>query len=53
MKKEISIIEGINDKDSLTNDAIVIENRNIRKIEIDGDYIIITVKLPKGLYTVK
>lgn len=53
MKKEISIIEEINNKDSLNNDAIVIKNRNIRKIEIDGDYITITVKIPKGLYTIK
>lgn len=53
MKKEISIIEEVNDKYSLKIDDVVIENSNMRKIEIDEDNIIITVKLPKGLYTIK
>ena len=53
MKKEISIIEEINDKYSLKINDIVIENSDIEKLEIDKDNIILTVKLPKGLYTFK
>lgn len=53
MKKEISIIEGINDKYSLKIDDVVIENSDMEKLEIDKDNIILTVKLPRGLYTVK
>ena len=53
MKKEISIIEEINDKYSLKIDDVVIENSNIRNLEIDKDDIILTLKLPKGLYTFK
>lgn len=53
MKKEISIIEEINDKYSLKIDDTVIENSDMEKLEIDKDNIILTVKLPKGLYTVK
>mgnify|MGYP000938930741 FL=1 len=53
MKKEISIIEEINDKYSLKINDTVIENSDIEKLEIDKDNIILTVKLPKGLYTFK
>lgn len=53
MKKEISIIEEINDKYSLKINDAVIENSDIEKLEIDKDNIILTVKLPKGLYTFK
>lgn len=53
MKKEISIIEEINDKYSLKIDDTVIENSDMEKLEIDKDNIILTVKLPKGLYTFK
>lgn len=52
-KKEISIIEGINDKYSLKIGDMVIENSDMRKLEIDEDSIIITIKLPKSLYTIK
>ena len=53
MKKEISIIEEINDKYSLKIDDTVVENSDIEKLEIDKDNIILTLKLPKGLYTFK
>ena len=52
-KKEISIIEEINDKYSLKIGNMVIENRDMRKLEIDEDSIIITIKLPKSLYAIK
>lgn len=53
MKKEISIIEGINYKYSLKIDDVVIENSDIEKLEFDKNNIFLTLKLPKGLYTVK
>ena len=52
-KKEISIIEEINDKYSLKIGNMVIENSDMRKLEIDEDNIIITIKLPKDLYYIK
>ena len=52
-KKEISIIEEINDKYSLKIGNMVIENSDMRKLEIDEDSIIITIKLPKSLYAIK
>lgn len=53
MKKEISIIEEIKDRYSLKIDDVVIENSDIEKLEIDKNNIILTLKLPKGLYTFK
>ena len=52
-KKEKSIIEEINDKYSLKIGNMVIENSDMRKLEIDEDSIIITIKLPKSLYAIK
>ena len=52
-KKKISIIRTINDKYSLKINDIVIENSDMRKLEIDEDNIIITIKLPKDLYYIK
>ncbi len=53
MKKEISIIEEINNKYSLKINDVVIENSDIEKLEIDKNNIILTIKLPKDLYTFK
>ena len=52
-KKKISIIRTINDKYSLKINDIVIENSDMRKLEIDEDNIIITIKFPKDLYYIK
>ena len=52
-KKKISIIRTSNDKYSLKINDIVIENSDMRKLEIDEDNIIITIKLPKDLYYIK
>lgn len=53
MKKKISIIKRLdNNNYSLKIDDVFIEKSNIRNLEIDEDDIIITIKLPKDLYTI-